>query len=78
MIVFWWKIGYSGEDTFPRPGCPSLKVSSFGSAKKVRRGVEHKQWLARIKQAKLYFEHSQVALDNVKVINMMPPTSTMH
>jgi len=36
------------------------------SAKKLRRGVERKLWLARVRQARLYFELARSALDKIK------------
>ena len=54
------------------------KDDLFGSAKKLRRGVERKLWLARVKQARLYFERARAAVDNIKVVNPMQPTPARH
>jgi len=40
---------------------------SLVSARDYRRGVEDKPWIDQAKQAKLYLERAQIALETVKV-----------
>ncbi len=76
MIVL-WRRGESSSESLLHPSCcvSEHKGDLLGSAKDFRHGVEKKPWPAQARQAKLYSERAQEALDTVKVVITMPPTS---